>query len=340
MLGWLWVAACEGGGPVQPSPVRDEPEAAEPAPSLTPLDQVEIDPEEVVEVQGSKMLLNPNDAIVSRVIRRDGIWEPLETKVFTRELRKGDIVVDVGANIGYYTLLAARLVGSTGHVYAFEPEPEAFALLERNVALNGYDNVTLVPKALGRESGTLQLFVAKRNRGDHRVYDPSGKRGAIDVPVVTLDEALAQWAPAHVDFLKVDTQGAECMILDGARQTIAEHPELQIVMELTPHFLAAVGDDPRVCLERLATAGYSFVDIREWERKLVPTDIDALLEAYPQGDRKKFTNLVLPRRGKPSSKVDGTQGKVDGTQGKVEAKAAVEGHSDARPAKQAPGVAP
>lgn len=284
---------------------RDDPPAA-PAPvaaqivrtsaALTPLDEVRVDPDEVVTVQGSKMVLNPNDTIVSRVIRRDGIWEPLETKLFAREIQPGDVVIDVGANIGYYTLLAARRVGPTGHVYAFEPEPEAFALLQRNVQLNGYDNVTPVPKALGRENGRLQLYLAKKNRGDHRVYDPTGRRPSIDVDVITLDAYLVEQSVERVDFLKVDTQGAECSILDGARHTIAKHPEMAVVMELTPHSLAELGDDPRGCLERLQAAGYALHDIKEWERKIVPTDIETLLRAYPEGDRKKFTNLFLPRR--------------------------------------------
>lgn len=282
---------------------RDEPPAASaaaqaprPSPALTPLSEVRVDPDEVVMVQGSKMVLDPDDTIISRVIRRDGIWEPLETELLRREVGPGDVVVDAGANLGYYTLLAATLVGETGHVYAFEPEPEAFALLERNVQLNGYGNVTLVRKALGREIGRLQLFLAEKNRGDHRVYDPTGQRSSVDVDVITLDAFLDGHGVDRVDFLKIDTQGAECSILDGARRTIARQQSMALVMELTPHSLAELGDDPRGCLERLTSAGYALQDIQEWEKKIVPTDIETLLRTYPDHDRTKFTNLFLPRR--------------------------------------------
>lgn len=293
MIGIVLLGACSSDEP--PAPAAPS-KATSTRSALTPLDQVRVDPNEVVKVQGSKMRLNPHDTIVSRVIRRDGIWEPLETKLFTEQIEPGDVVIDVGANIGYYTLLAARLVGPTGHVHAFEPEPEAFALLERNVELNGYDNVTLVPKALGQENGRLALFLATNNRGDHRVYDPSGRRSSIDVDVVTLDAYLAEHDVDRVDFLKIDTQGAECSILDGARRTIARHSEMALVMELTPHALAELGDDPRGCLKRLLAAGYSLRDIQEWERAIVPTDIETLLRTYPEDDPKKFTNLFLPRR--------------------------------------------
>jgi FkbM family methyltransferase len=177
-----------------------------------------------------------------------------------------------------------------------EPEPEAFAILERNVALNGYENVTLVRKALGREAGKMQLFLAAKNRGDHRIYDPTGKRSAIEVEVVALDAFLAEHAVSRVDLMKIDTQGAECTILAGAEKTLAGR-ELGIVMEFTPHFLEAVGDDPRACLERLAAHGYAFQDILEWEKRFAPTDIDALLAAYPATDAKKYTNLFLTRPG-------------------------------------------
>ncbi|MCA9682302.1 MAG: FkbM family methyltransferase [Myxococcales bacterium] len=280
-------------------------DGSEPAPgpdALAALSAVEVDPDEVLIVQGSKMALNPDDLVVSKVIKRDGIWEPLESNLFFSELKPGEVVVDAGANIGYYTLLAARLVGPTGHVYAFEPEPEAVALLRRNVALNGYDNVTVVPKALGREAGTLQLFLAKKNRGDHRIYDPSGKREAIDVEVVALDDYLETQGVTHVDLMKIDTQGAECTILAGAQRLIANHPELAIIMEYTPHSLVAMGEEPKDCLEGLAGAGYVFRDIREWEHRLTDTDVETLLRSYSREDHKQFTNLFLPARGEAAGR--------------------------------------
>jgi FkbM family methyltransferase len=271
-------------------------EAERGAPELTPLDQVTVVAGEIVEIRGSKMVLDPEDTVVSRVLKRDGIWEPMETELMERELREGDVVVDAGANLGYYTLLAARKVGPNGRVFAFEPEPRAFALLQRNVALNGLTNVTLIPKALGRAPGSLKLYLAPRNHGDHRVYDPSGKRASIDVEVVRLDLALRELGAGRVDFMKIDTQGADCAILEGAGDLLDTSRELAIVLEFTPSALITVGDDPRACLERLTALGFDLVDIREWDRELVATDVEALLARYPASDPKRFTNLFLPRR--------------------------------------------
>jgi FkbM family methyltransferase len=237
------------------------------------------------------MYLNPDDAIVSRVIARDGIWEPLETKVFRSHVGPGDVVVDVGANLGYYTLLAARLVGAEGHVYAFEPDPESFALLERNVELNGYENVTAVPLALGKAPGKLPLYLNAKNRGDHRVYDPTGERRSVEVDVVTLDAYREDHGVERVDFLKIDTQGAECLILAGAEKTLAQ-AGLTIVLEFTPHFLAAMDQDPRTCFQPLVSPRFRLHDIDEWKAELRPTDLDALLEHYSV-ESKKFTNVLV-----------------------------------------------
>ena len=96
-------------------------------------------------VHGHRMLLDRYDTLD---LRRQGIFEPLATALLPLLVGDGDMVIDVGANIGYYTLLCARLVGKRGLVYAFEPEPQAFALLEQNVALNGYRNVVARRQAL------------------------------------------------------------------------------------------------------------------------------------------------------------------------------------------------
>ncbi|KIG16381.1 methyltransferase, FkbM family domain protein [Enhygromyxa salina] len=285
------MAACSSPDTSKPKSAEATPAAA---PDPSPMATVEVDPNTPVEVQGSRMYLNPDDAIISKIIARDHIWEPRETMLFRAAIGPGDVVIDVGANIGYYTLLAARTVGDAGHVFAFEPDPEAFAILERNVKLNGYENVTLVPKALGATDGTLQLYLHRTNRGDHRIYDPSGKRESVDIQMIRLDDFLVDHA-GPVDFIKIDTQGAECKILAGAAATLRAHAETAIVMEFSPKFLAEIGDDAATCLGELSALGYSFEDILEWEQRIAPSTPAALLAAYP-ASKKAFTNLFLPAR--------------------------------------------
>ncbi len=95
-----------------------------------------------VEVMGFKLHFDPKDRVMSHYLLEDRAWEPVETEALRQELRRGDVVVDVGANIGYYTILASRLVGEGGKVYAFEPEPDNFAMLQKNLKANGCTNVS------------------------------------------------------------------------------------------------------------------------------------------------------------------------------------------------------
>ena len=101
-----------------------------------------------IVVDGLTMYLNPRDRVITPSMLAYGTWEPVETSLLLDNLRPGDTVIDVGANVGYYTLLAARKVGPRGKVVAFEPDPESFSFLKRNVKANGFTNVVLEQKGL------------------------------------------------------------------------------------------------------------------------------------------------------------------------------------------------
>ena len=106
------------------------------------------------------------DALDSLNLFACGVYEPLETRIFKRLINRNDVVFDVGANIGYYTLIATKLVGEKGRVFAFEPEPTNFSLLEKNVKLNGYKNVVLMQKAVLNKTGKTKLYL-HRTAGGH-----------------------------------------------------------------------------------------------------------------------------------------------------------------------------
>ena len=122
----------------------------------------------LAEVQGHKMFLDSKDALGLSI---NEIYEPLETEFVKKEVKKGNVVLDIGANIGYYTLIFAKLVGENGKVFAFEPDPTNFALLKKNVEMNGYKNVVLVQRAVSNKTGKLKLYLCEDNPGDHRIYN-------------------------------------------------------------------------------------------------------------------------------------------------------------------------
>lgn len=106
-------------------------------------------------VQGHKMFLDSKDSLG---LSLKGVHEEFETELVKRMIKRGDVVLDIGANIGYYTLIFAKIVGEDGKVFAFEPDPTNFALLKRNVEINGYKNILLVQKAVSNKSGKLNYI--------------------------------------------------------------------------------------------------------------------------------------------------------------------------------------
>ena len=113
----------------------------------------------LLEVQGHRMYVDGQDVGVAPILVVKGVYEEGVTRVFKNEIKPGAVVLDIGANIGYHTLTAARLVGQDGKVFAFEPEPSNFDLLVRNVKINGYSKVIPVQKARSSKRGRARLFL-------------------------------------------------------------------------------------------------------------------------------------------------------------------------------------
>ena len=134
--------------------------------------------------------------------------------------------MDVGANVGFFTFLAARIVGPKGRVVSFEPEPTSFSLLARSLSRNKFSNVILIPKSLSDVEGERTLYLsATDHKGMHSiVYDSGGPN--ISVPSVKLDTEAARLGLDHIDLLKIDAEGAEPEILAGSNLIFEwEHAE-------------------------------------------------------------------------------------------------------------------
>jgi len=215
---------------------------------------------QVEAAPGLRMFVQPGDAVISPVLIGWGEWEPMETLWFSRLLGDGDTFVDVGANIGYFTLVGSRLVGAEGHVIAFEPDPIAYALLEKNVRLNKLENVELVQKAVSNEVGTLQLYLAAENKGDHRIYQTDEGRFAINVEAIPLDDFFAERG-REIDLMKIDTQGAEGVILDGMPNILAENADLMMAIEFWPAGLSKMGYEAAKVVEMLRGHDFIFFDL-------------------------------------------------------------------------------
>jgi FkbM family methyltransferase len=213
------------------------------------------------------------DQYVSRQIREQGIWEPYETSLVLSLLEEGSVFVDVGANIGYFTVLAASLVGPGGAVFAFEPDPANFGLLQANVTLNSVDRqVSALQAGLAGTSGDGRLFLSADNLGDHQIYATDAQRASLPIVLVNGSEYLADRL-ARIDLLKVDTQGSEYEVMSGLLPLLRQLEQPQrIIIELTPLSLRQAGASGRALIELLASLGQPMWIIDHIEHRLVASD--------------------------------------------------------------------
>jgi FkbM family methyltransferase len=249
-----------------------------------------LTPDNVV-VGGHKMVLDPQDSLK---LSSQGFYEPFLTGLVKQHTEPGNVVLDIGANIGYYTLVFASLVGDEGKIYAFEPEPGLFKLLETNIELNKYSNIEAVQKAVAKEDGIAQLFLDEFSSVDHRVFDAQDGRKSITVETIKLDSFLSERVHG-IDVIKMDIQGAEIDALLGMDELIRSNRDLSLFVEFWPKGLVGNGRDPRELIEYLLARGFSIVEANEEENNLQLVSFpDDLLERYT-AESGRHTNLLCTK---------------------------------------------
>lgn len=207
-----------------------------------------------VDLRGKKFWIDYEDSAVSKHIWRCAIWEKETTLFLEKNIRRGQKVVDIGAHIGYYTVLFSDLVGNEGHVYAFEPDPINFKLLRRNAEPS---NTTIENKAVSNVDGYTELFLnSEGNKGDHRIFPMVGRK-SIKIKTIKID---TYFADNRIDFIKCDTQGAEPLVLKGAEQTLKRCKPV-VIIECCPLWKQAKQGIEK-SFDPLLDAGYSLYEIK------------------------------------------------------------------------------
>ena len=231
-----------------------------------------------VEIEGEKMYLDKVDALSLSI---NGIHEKIITNLIKKEIHSGDVVLDIGAHIGYYTLQFANLVGSTGKVYAFEPEPKNFELLKKNVQINKHDNVVLIQKIVSDKDGIVEFFISKFDSIGNKLFKSNEAGSSIKIESTTLDEYFKD-LKKKIDFIKMDIQGGEGKAILGMKNLLKENKNLKIIQEWWPDALKQNNTNPEDHLKFLQHIGYKIYEIDGTIKKdILPITIEQLLEKYP-----------------------------------------------------------
>lgn len=212
----------------------------------------------------------------SRADQRERAW-------ISALVTPGDVVVDIGANVGVYSVFFAGLVGPTGSVFGFEPDPQNFARLTRTTA--HLPRVFPHEAAVGDMTGSIRLFQSKGLNFDHRTYANADDVESVEVAITRLDD-VAVLQDQAIRLMKIDVQGFEMAVLRGAEQTLARNPEMRILLEYYPWGLAAAGSSPTAFIDMLREQGFVVTAF--------DADPQVLFDGIGRtGDRNWYRNLVI-----------------------------------------------
>jgi FkbM family methyltransferase len=240
-----------------------------------------------VETDVGPLLVPEHDRVIHHVLRDTGVWEEEEADALRSLLAPGMTFVDIGAHVGYMSLVAAGVVGPRGRGIALEPAPGNFELLHANLARNRASNVVAIPAAAWKETGPVTFSLDEFNTGDHRAYSRAGAE-TVEVQGYALDDLIPEELTVHV--VKVDAQGTDHLALQGMARTLARcRPTL--VVEYWPPGITELGDDPLAVLDGYRALGFE-IAVLGVEQVRPQTSLEGILEVA-RASHGSFCNLLL-----------------------------------------------
>lgn len=264
----------------------------------------------VIEIQGFKTHINTKEPsfVMRKTLRyyaEAKAHEPSTTTLFKNIIKKGDVMVDIGANIGYFSLLAASLGAK---VYAFEPERKNFDYLLKNIELNKY-NIFAFPKAVSNKNGAAKLYLCSYDSGHHTIHQNKGiteyrktsllrkclnliSRQEIQITTIRLDDFVKE----KVDIIKMDCEGSEALAFEGMDRILRENQDIKLIVEFFPLLLESMGSSPEDFINKILWYGFKIeiipFDYNAGETKKI-VSYDELMENLK--GREDHINLFLQR---------------------------------------------
>ena len=206
----------------------------------------------------------PTQNLIHRFLAGGQLCDPPLVSALVDFLQPGDTFIDVGSHVGYYSLLARQVVGPTGRVVAFEPNPETFATLAANVMINGYGNFLAYNSAVGDRYGTLEFNINVEDEGMSSLVFKSPRSSQIKVHVTTLDAFAMMARVQNVRMLKIDVEGFEENVITGGNKLITGGGVESIVFEINNALPGVPPHRDQAIRKFLRTLGYSSYLIRPW----------------------------------------------------------------------------
>ena len=237
---------------------------------------------------GAIMSGNTKD-LIQRYIYYFGLWEPNLTYFLSRRLEAGDVFVDVGSNIGYFTLLASRFVGQNGKVIAIEASPRIFAKLKEHLSRNNITNVRAVNVAVSDQPGSLALFSGPPdNIGRASILNDFEGMQECEIAALPLHQILLNGEAKRTRIIKIDVEGAEWMVVKGMVDHFGDyHDNVEIIIEISPDKLKRQGKTPEDIFAIFKRAGFNAFSL---ENDYSPKQY---ITCGQYSNPRRFTGLVM-----------------------------------------------
>lgn len=211
--------------------------------------------------------------------------DAFEINLLKKYIRHGYVVLDIGANIGFYATLLSELVGEKGEVHCFEPDVKNFRHLQNST--KGYKNIHINNKAVGSKTEKIKIYTSKNLNVDHRTYKPEEYDKEFDIEAISVDEYIK----GKVDFVKMDIQGFEMQAVQGMQKTLSENKEIKVISEFWPYGLRKAGSSVLAYYEFLTAHDFTVYLLKK--NSLERLTVDTVKSLSELGEEYYFNVLAL-----------------------------------------------
>jgi len=220
--------------------------------------RVDLPSKAIHEVDGIRFCIDASNAIHRLALFKE--YEPEDLSRVLSVVKAGDVCLDVGANMGVYSFYMSKKVGVSGKVYAFEPRPEIYEQLAENAGINPSLNVQPIQKAVSHQAGKLNFYADPKNPGTGSVVKASNNEVLCSVDTLSLDDFLLQEGIDRVGVMKIDIEGHEMSLVQGAQKSLAAHVFSYIFVEFNTELVGLQESDKERFISAFTDHGYNFID--------------------------------------------------------------------------------
>ncbi len=225
---------------------------------------------------------------VPKQLLKEDRYEDFARKLALKWIKPGSAVIDIGANIGFWSVFCAKQTTNT--IYAFEPDQENLRLLNTNLKLNHIENVKVFSKACANEKSVQKLYLSPSNFGDHQLFDSGESRKSVTIEVCRIDDEIG--VLDNVSFVKIDVQGFEEMALRGLEKNLTANKDVVVFCEFWPDGMRKAGSDPDRFLDWMASLGFKMQTIPHLKEQVLDLPRNEIYKLCANG---AYVDLIFKR---------------------------------------------